>query len=156
MSTILVTVVKCLKHFSGYSFEYCIKHQTNTWEYADTKNVPEIEITFTEFAQIFQLQRGKGRGRKRLECFNVPSPVTKIQKVRARLNGNDGWGVRSLELQKFVGSNDYLSFSPNAPNKEFGMDGNDNGVCKDGAWCTLTETTGGKLCFAFHFCNQWK
>ena len=156
MFTILVTVAKCLKHFSGYSFEYCIKHQTNTWEYADTQNVTEIEITFTEFAQIFQLQRGKGRGRKRLECFNVPSPVTKIQKVRARLNGNDGWGVRSLELQKFVGSNDYLSFSPNGPNKEFGMDGNGNGVCKDGAWCTLTETTGGKLCFAFHFCNQWK
>ena len=141
-----MVIVSTLYNISG--FEYCIKHQTNTWEDAETENVAEIEITFAGFAQIFQLKKGKARGSKKLECSNVPCPVTRIEKVRARLKGNDGWNVRSLELQKFVGSNDYLSFSPNAPNKEFGMDGDGNGVCKEGAWCTLAETTGGKSRFA--------
>ena len=86
----------------------------------------------------------KNRGNKRLECFPLPIPATRIERVRARLTSKDGWGVRSLELQTFVGLASFISFSPNAADKSFDMDGNAGGYCKDGSWCTLKDTREGK------------
>ena len=74
----------------------------------------------------------------------MPSPATRIEQVRARLKSTDGWGVSSLELQTFVGSTSFISFSPRASDKSFNIDGNAGGYCKDGSWCTLKDTREGK------------
>ena len=61
------------------------------------------------------------------------------------INDWNGWAVESLELQKELGSNEYVKYSLSIRNEMFWTDGDDNSCpnsddllcCLNGEWCQL-------------------
>ena len=126
-----------------------MKYKTANIEYADSDAVAEVEVSFYDHVLTFILDEKKSIGDQKLICMNSSSKSSTIEFVRIRqspsVNDWNGWAVKSLEIQKEQGSNEYVKYSLGIRNEMFWIDGDDDSCpnsdgllcCLNGAWCKL-------------------
>ena len=126
-----------------------MKFKTANIEYADSDAVAEVEVSFYDHVLTFILDEKKSIGDQKLICMNSSSKSSTIEAVRIRqspsINDWNGWAVKSLEIQKEQGSNEYVKYSLGIRNEMFWIDGDDDSCpnsdgllcCLNGAWCKL-------------------
>ena len=126
-----------------------MKFKTANIEYADSDAVAEVEVSFSNHVLTFILDEKKSIGDQKVICMNSSSKSSTIEAVRIRqspsINDWNGWAVKSLEIQKELGSNEYVKYSLSVRNEIFWTDGDDNSCpnsdellcCLNGEWCQL-------------------
>ena len=126
-----------------------MKYKTANIEYADSDAVTEVEVSFSDHVLTFILDDKKSMGDETLICMNSSSKSSTIEVVRIRqspsINDWNGWAVKSLEIQKQHGSNEYVKYSLGIRNEMFWTDGDDDCIpnsdgllcCPNGKWCQL-------------------
>ena len=126
-----------------------MKYKTATIEYAESDAVAEVEVSFSDHVLTFILDEQKSIGDQKLICMNSSSKSSTIEFVRIRqspsVNDWNGWAIKSLEIQKQPGSNEYVKYSLGIRNEMFWTDGDDDCLpnsdellcCLNGTWCKL-------------------
>ena len=104
-----------------------------------------MEVTLSDDPScklLFLLKGYKGTGDINSECQDTACPFrTDLpQNVRIRQNSTDAWGVQKMQLQKYPGSSELLTYSLDGNQSQFWVDGDGdgyNGTCEYGNWCSL-------------------
>ena len=86
----------------------------------------------------------KEKGGHKTECHDVicPSVIDLPMRVRIRQNSSDGWGIEKMQVQRYPGSSEFITYSLNG-STQFWVYGNADGgadafpVCDHAKWCNL-------------------
>ena len=91
------------------------------------------------------LSEDKEREAIKSECQEVSCPfgIDSPQLVNIRQNSTDGWGIEKMQIQKYPGSLEFVTYSLDGKDTKFWVEG-DTSVgnlklnnCEDGKWCPL-------------------
>ena len=136
----------------------CLTYETDIRLYSESSSTTkqEIEITFNDHSNVlYELGNEKQKGDMYKECMGISNlfitSKNAIEQVKIRQSiGNDGWGIKRLEIQKYPGSTEYDTYVMDKSNMElkFWTDGDSNycqcdvandsyRCCSNGQWCYL-------------------
>ena len=108
-----------------------------------------VEVSFSNDGNCkieFLLNENKVKGVAETQCLDVtcPSGINSPINVKIRQTStNDGWRIEKMEIQKFPGSSDFITYSLDGTLTQFWVDGNDDNdygstpACTDSEWCDL-------------------
>ena len=70
------------------------------------------------------LSGNKEKGDHKTECHDVtcPSVIDLPMRVRIRQNSSDGWGIEKMQVQRYPGSSEFITYSLNG-STQFWVDG---------------------------------
>ena len=126
---------------------YCLKYETWTGAYADSTGEAEVETILSNDSKCnirFLLSENKTKGDHKMECHDVtcPAAIDLPMSVRIRQNSSDGWGIDKMQVQRYPGSSEFITYSLNGSTQfwvdgDGGYDGDDFPACEDAKWCNL-------------------
>ena len=140
----------------------CLRYETDIQPDSSSSNtIQKLEIDLIDTKVVFALNKDKKVGDYGESCANgfVSDLLPKnnlVRKVKIQHSeGNDGWGVKSLEIQQYPGSTEYDIYvlDKNRVESRFWTDSDGEDYCQDnmssdrpccsvGEWCDLEVKKG--------------